>query len=126
MCTVFERVGGFAAVRPVVAEFYDRILESPRLSRHFAGVDMRRMVDHQTKFMAQVMGGPATFSMPALTRAHERLAITRDEFQEMLALLREALEDGGLAADDVTEVGRNMAAYESCIVTARAPAEAAR
>jgi hemoglobin len=50
--TMYERYGGFPKIRRVVSDFYDRVLEEPELQRHFEGVDMRRLVDHQTKFVA--------------------------------------------------------------------------
>ena len=60
--TTFERLGGFARVRLIVSDFYDKVLDSERLARHFAGIDMRQLIDHQTKFIAAIMGGPAAFS----------------------------------------------------------------
>ena len=61
--SMFERCGGFTTVRKVVAAFYDKVLDSPSLSRHFANVDMRALIDHQTKFITYVMGGPASFAI---------------------------------------------------------------
>ena len=54
--TMFERYGGFASVSKIVSEFYDKVLDSPSLSPFFDGIPMKRLVDHQTKFIAQVMG----------------------------------------------------------------------
>ena len=123
MSTIFERGGGFAALHGVVSDFYDRVLDTPCLPRHFAGVDMRRMVDHQTKFVAQVTGGPSSFTREQLMRAHARLSVTHAEFRQMAALLGEALEDRGVAAADVAETVSRMAAYEDCIVGGRADRE---
>lgn len=50
--TVFERCGGFAAVRKVLSAFYDKMLDSEALKGYFDGVDMRRLIDHQTKFVS--------------------------------------------------------------------------
>lgn len=62
--SVFERCGGFAAVRKVVSAFYDKVLDSPILEPHFENIDMRRLIDYQTKFIASAMGGPAKFASP--------------------------------------------------------------
>ncbi|HSJ15567.1 MAG TPA: group 1 truncated hemoglobin [Longimicrobiales bacterium] len=94
--TVFESVGGFARVRLIVADFYERILASERLGRFFADIDMRRLVDHQTKFVAALMGGPASYSDEQMARAHQRLGISHEDFDEMALLFGETLEDFGL------------------------------
>lgn len=115
--TIYERAGGFAKVRKIVSDFYDKVLDSPRLQRHFEGIDMRVLIDHQTKFIASVMGGPATFTDEVLERVHKHLGITRDEFTEMNDLLRETLEDFDMPAADVEEVCRQIAKRERVIVS---------
>ncbi len=115
--TVFDRCGGFATVRRIVSSFYDKVLDSPTVGRFFADVDMRSLIDHQTKFIASVMGGPASYDDEALRRAHARLAITRADFVEITGLLRESLEDAGLPADDVEHVIRQVQRREGVIVS---------
>lgn len=116
MGTVFERCGGFARVRRVVADFYDGVLASPRLQPYFGGADMERLIDHQTKFVAWVMDGPVTFNDETLRRAHAQLGITHDDFTEIVELLQEAMEDNGLAAADVDHVLRAVMRREPLIV----------
>ena len=91
--SLFERVGGFARVRLMVSDLYDRILESERLGPYFQGIDVRHLIDHQTKFVSSLMGGPASFTNEQLTRAHARLRISPEEFDEMAGHFREVLED---------------------------------
>jgi hemoglobin len=116
--TIFERYGGFAAVRRIVSEFYDRVLESPVLAHHFEHVDMRRLLDHQARFISSVTGGPASYTDEHLRRVHERLAITTDEFREMLSVLVETLEDFDWAEDDIEHVARELRRREGIVVTA--------
>jgi hemoglobin len=94
--STFERMGGFARVRLMVSDFYGKVLESDRLSSHFRQVDMRRLIDHQTKFISAIMGGPASFTDEQIARAHTRLGITPDEFDLMADLFLETLEDFGV------------------------------
>jgi len=115
--SLFERCGGFAVVRKIVAEFYDRVLESPRLAAYFEDVNMRMLVDHQTKFIAMLMGGPASFSDDALRRAHANMGISPEEFRETAALLIETLEDFGVDEDDITLVTDALMRKEHLIVT---------
>ena len=102
--TMFERYGGFAGVRKVVSQFYDKVLDSDQLQQYFVNTDMRSMIDHQTKFVATLMGGPASYSDEQLRRVHQRLNITQDDFVESLLLLREAMEDCDFEERDIVEV----------------------
>ncbi len=115
--TIFERYGGFAVIRKVVSEFYDRVLDSPVIGHHFEHVDMRRLLDHQARFIASVTGGPASYTDEHLRRTHERLGITTEEFREMLDLLGETLEDFDFAPADVEYVKGEIRRREGVIVS---------
>lgn len=115
--TIFDRYGGFAAIRRVVSDFYDRALDSPVISHHFEHVDMKRLLDHQARFVSSLTGGPASYTDDHLRRVHERLDITIEEFREMLALLTETLEDFDWADADINVVAREMRQRQGVIVS---------
>ena len=102
--SIFERHGGFAKVSRIVMSFYDLVLDSPVISPYFANTDMKRLIDHQTKFIAYLMGGPASFSDEHLERVHRHMEIDRRAFDEMVALLTETLEDFDFDAADIADV----------------------
>lgn len=114
--TLFERYGGFPKVSRIVSTFYDRVVDSPELTGYFEGVDMRRLIDHQTKFIASVMGGPASFSDQHLARVHEHLGITSASFDEAVVILRESLEDHGMEETDIGTVIASVRARKPYIV----------
>jgi len=101
---MFDRYGGFAIVSKIVMAFYDRALDSDIIGGYFEDTDMKTLVDHQTKFISSVMGGPASYSNEALQRVHAGLQIDRAAFDEMVALLAETLEEFELEQDDVSEI----------------------
>jgi hemoglobin len=115
--TIFERNGGFAKVRKVVSTFYDYMLEDETMAPYFEGVDMRRQVDHQSKFISAVMGGPASYSDDHLQRVHARLGIDKAAFIVMGSLLKEAMEDHDMDGADVEAVMREIAGREHLVVT---------
>lgn len=117
MNTIFERYGGFAKVSRIVSSFYDRVLDSPVLEPYFADVDMRRLIDHQTKFMAQAMGGPASYTNQQLEKVHSHLQISAAAFEEMHTLLRETLEDFGVEREDIESVIDEIVTRRGLIVT---------
>ena len=114
--TVFEKYGGFSTISRVVLSFYDRILESPVTSPYFEGIDMKRLIDHQTKFIATIMGGPASYTKEQIERVHNHLAITDPAFQEAMELLRETMEDFNVEDDDIDLVVNEMSSYKFAIV----------
>lgn len=114
--TLFEYYGGFATVRRVVSDLYDAILDSEALARYFEDVDMRSLIDHQTKFIAQLMGGPASYTDQALQRIHTPLHISSRDFDEMVALLKRALEDNDIEPADVAEVSSQIYRRKHIIV----------
>lgn len=116
--TIFERYGGFATVRKVVSTFYDYVLDDEVMAPYFAGVDMRTQIDHQSKFISAVMGGPASYTDDHLSRVHARLKIDRAAFGVMAGLLKEAMEDNDMASGDVASVMHEIVIREHLIVSA--------
>jgi hemoglobin len=114
--SMFEQLGGFARVRLMVSAFYDKVLASQRLGPHFQHIDVRRLIDHQTKFTSAMMGGPASFTDEQIARAHQRLGITDAEFEEMAELFRETLEDFGVAGPDVERLVAHVLSMRSHVV----------
>lgn len=115
--SIFERSGGFAKVNRIVMSFYERVLDSPIMSPYFVATDMKRLVDHQTKFIAFLLGGPASFSDEHLKRVHGQLGIDRRAFEEMVSLLTETLEDFDFSEEDIAVVEKELERRAPLIIT---------
>ena len=102
--TVLARSGGFARVRHVVSAIYDRALDHATLQRHLVDVDMPRLIDHRTKLIAGIMDGNHAIDDDLLRRAHARLGVTGQDFDDMGVILRETLEDCGYGPVGVDRV----------------------
>lgn len=116
--SIFNRYGGFANVSKIVMEFYDLVLDSDIVGDYFLDVDMAGLIDHQTKFIASIMGGPASYTDEALERIHAHLDITETAFDEIVSLLRMTLEDFEMDPADVDQVIDGMRARQRYIVNA--------
>ena len=114
--TPFDRYGGFASVSRIVSEFYDKVLDSPLLAEYFQNVDMRSVIDHQTKFIASIMGGPASYSNDHLERVHANLGISEEAFDEAVALLRETFEDFDVDESDIALILQDVKGRRKFIV----------
>jgi hemoglobin len=117
--TALARAGGFARVRHIVDAFYDRVLDDPALERHFAGIDMARLVDHQTKLVAGLMAGDHAIDDAMLQRVHARLGITGPEFDTLQRLLRETLDELHVEPNDVDRVCREFERRRHLVVSPR-------
>jgi hemoglobin len=66
--TLFEWMGGMPALRKLMEVFYRRVPEDPLLAPLFARMGPDH-VDHVARFVAEVFGGPKTYSASlAVTR----------------------------------------------------------
>ena len=117
MATLFERYGGFATLRVVVSDFYDRVLDHEEVAPYFENIDMARLIDHQTKFIAALTGGPASFTDEQLRRAHQKHKISTEHFQIVSDILAETLEDHGVEAADVAEVTQEVRRRQGFVVS---------
>lgn len=115
--TIYERHGGFSVVRKVVSDFYDRVLDSEVLAPYFAHTDMKRQIDHQTKFVSFLLGGPASYSDDHLERVHRRLGVTTGAFEEIVLTMCETLEDHGFNGTEVGAVEHELRSRQSIIVS---------
>ena len=114
--SIFERYGGFASVSRVVMGFYEKVLDSPITSPYFANTNMKRLIDHQTKFIASMMGGPSSYTDEHLERVHAHLGITETAFYESASLLRETLEDFDFEEEDIQHVEDEFVRRKNFIV----------
>lgn len=117
--TMFERYGGFVTVSRIVSSFYDKVMDSPELAGYFAGIDMKKLIDHQTKFIAALMGGPVAYTNEHLERVHANLAIKATDFDEAVALLRETFEDFEMDETDIANIHSDIMSRKKFIVTER-------
>ncbi|MGI9367791.1 MAG: group I truncated hemoglobin [Ruegeria sp.] len=99
--TIYEKYGGFKAISRVVMTFYELALDSDQIGEYFADIDLPRLVDHQTKFIASLVGGPASFSDDRIEVVHRSLNISHADFDEMGNLLAEALAMHGMSETDI-------------------------
>lgn len=102
--SLFERHGGYPFMSRLVLDFYDRVLASEQLNTYFARADMRRLVDHQAKFISSIAGGPAYISDDLLAEVHEHLDIDDAAFDEMVRLMGQTLAAHGVEGSDREQV----------------------
>lgn len=71
--TLFEQLGGEAAVNAAVDIFYRKVLADYRINRFFDGVDMDQQAAKQKAFLTMAFGGPNNYTGQDMRNAHARL-----------------------------------------------------
>jgi len=115
--SMFHRYGGSERVSELIFAFYDRVLASARLAPYFATCDMRRLIEHQTRYISAVMGGAASYDDDHLRDVHAPLGIGSEDFDEMLGHLRSAMDDRGYDAAEIDGLMRRISVLRRMVVT---------
>lgn len=71
--TLFERIGGEAAVSAAVETFYRKVLDDYRINRFFDGKDMETQIAKQKAFFTMAFGGPNNYTGKDMRDAHAHL-----------------------------------------------------
>lgn len=108
--TPYEKYGGFSTVSRIVMRLYDKLLDDDDVGPFFDDVDMPRLIDHQTKFVSSLMGGPASFTDTHIANAHRNLTIHDAHFDRLKELIQETLDEFSVESDDAAIV---LAAFEA-------------
>lgn len=117
MTTLYDKYGGFATVSKLVQEFYNKVAESEELAPYFAGVDTQQLIDHQTKFFSDILGGPVKYTGKELKIVHASMGITEEAFAEVADLLEETLEDMDVEEGAIETIMEIVAGVKSDIIS---------
>jgi len=117
MTTLYDKYGGFTTVNKLVQAFYGKVSESENLAPYFEGVDIQKLMDHQTKFFSEILGGPIEYTGRELKDVHAKMGITEDAFSEVAELLEETLEDMGVEEADFETIMEIVRGLKSNLVT---------
>jgi len=96
--TIYDEIGGAAAVTAVVDAFYERLIADPDLMAYFQGQDMKSLKAHQRALVTVALGGTSEEYTGRMMRpAHAGLAITSEAFDKVLDHLLAVLTGAGVA-----------------------------
>lgn len=75
MTSIYEQLGGEAAIDTAVDIFYRKMLLDERVAEYFDSVDMDRQRAKQKAFLTMVLGGPHAYSGRDMRSAHAPLVM---------------------------------------------------
>lgn len=71
--SLYENIGGEAAVNAAVDIFYRKVLKDNRIKHFFDGVDMDKQAAKQKAFLIMAFGGPHNYTGADMRRGHAHL-----------------------------------------------------
>lgn len=104
MSTLYERLGGEAAVNKAVDIFYEKVLADSRINGFFENLDMVAQANKQKAFLTMVFGGPHNYSGKDMRAGHAHLALNEGHFDAVVENLAATLKELGASDADIGEV----------------------
>ena len=102
--TLFDRLGGEAAINLAVDVFYRKVLTDDRISHFFDSVDMERQHVKQKAFLTMAFGGPNHYTGEDMRRGHAHMKLTEEHFDAVMEHLAATLQELGADPQDIGSV----------------------
>lgn len=105
--SLFEQLGGAAAVDAAVDVFYRKVLSDYRIYRFFDNVDMEQQAAKQKAFMTMAFGGPNNYTGQDMRNAHARLVkmgLDNSHFDAVMENLTATLQELNVPENLIAQV----------------------
>jgi hemoglobin len=116
--SIYESIGGHAAVTAAVDIFYSKMLADPVLSQFFPGGVGPVHRAHLTTVLCEALGGPERYHGPDLAQAHRDHAISDTHFDMTAGHLVATLQELGVPENLVGQIIEIVASLRPIVVTA--------
>ncbi len=104
MASVYDQIGGAAAVDAAVDIFYRKVLGDPIISHFFDSVDMDRQIGKQKAFLTMAFGGPSHYTGKDMRNAHKHMKLTEAHFAAVAGHLQGTLQELNVPQNLIAEV----------------------
>jgi hemoglobin len=102
--SLYERLGGEAAIEAMVNNLYARVLADDELRHFFENTSMDKQRAMQLEFLCAALDGPVTYSGKPLTHVHQGRGITTRHFSIFVQHFIDTLRALGVSGEDADEV----------------------
>ena len=120
--SLYERLGGEAAINAVVDDFAARVLADARVNQKFAKSDPARLVFHLKEFVCQATGGPCKYTGNSMPKAHHNMKVTEGEFKALVEDLVMTLDKFNVPSKEKGELLAALAPLQGQIVEVKSDA----
>lgn len=90
--SLYDRLGGEAAIKAVVDEFVANVAADARINNYFANANLDRLKEHLVNQIGQASGGPQQYTGRDMKTAHDGMGIDEPAFNALVEDLVKALD----------------------------------
>lgn len=104
--SLYDRIGGEAAVNAAVDIFYRKVLADDRINQFFEGIDMDKQAAKQKAFLTFAFGGPANYTGKDMRDGHAHLVkngLNDSHFDAVMEHLGATLQELNVPGDLIAE-----------------------
>jgi hemoglobin len=116
--SIYQAIGGRAAVTATVDGLYGRIIADPVLGRFFPRGVAAKHRAYVVTVLGEALGGPERYRGPDLAKAHRGLGITDADFDRTAGHLAATLDSLGVPGHLADQIIGIVAGLRPAVVTA--------
>jgi hemoglobin len=105
--SLFDRIGGDAAVAAAIPIFYRKVLADDRIKGFFEGISIEHLMAHQKAFLTMALGGSKQYTGRGMRAAHAGLVargLNESHFNAVAENLVATLKELGVQPAEVDEI----------------------
>jgi hemoglobin len=102
--SLYQKLGGWAAINAAVDAFYVKVLADSRVKHFFDDVSMPKQHRKQKEFLSYALGGPLPWTGKDMRKAHEGMGLTEEHFSAIAENLVATLKDLKVSQELIDQV----------------------
>ncbi|HQY14196.1 MAG TPA: group 1 truncated hemoglobin [Ilumatobacteraceae bacterium] len=114
--TMFDRLGGAAAIAEIVTKLYERTTTDPELGPYFHTTDIELQRRKLSEMIGEALGGPEAPWLLGLREAHRGRGVSHRHFSLLAAHLLDLLEELNVDPDETDGVMNWVAQGRDAVV----------
>ena len=121
--SLYEKIGGKAALSAAVDLFYKKVLADKRVNHFFEDVNMKRQHKRQKAFIATALGNPQPWKGKDMRKAHANLDLTETDFGIIATHLQTTLEELKVKKELITQFMTIVGSTKDAVLNNPVPAK---
>ena len=114
--SLYDRLGGMAAISAVVDDFAGNVLNDARINKKFARSDAPRLLANLKDFVCMATGGPCQYNGLDMKKSHKRMDVTAGEFNALVEDLVKTLDKFNVGEREKSDLLGALAGLKGDIV----------
>ena len=119
--SLYEKLGGKAAIDAAVEAFYVKVLADERIKHFFEDINMNKQRRKQKEFLSAAFGGPIPWTGKDLRKAHANLGLNETHFAAVAENLQKTLVELQIKQELIDQVMAIAASTRDAVLNHNPP-----